>query len=83
MSAEAINHGTYGGAQQCRKRTEGTCDDCKAARNAYIREYRAAHPGAYELERAKNVAMLRALWRLAAEHGDEFHTLYAEEFDRA
>lgn len=76
MNAVAAEHGTYATAQQCRKRPEGACDDCKAARNAYMREYRATHQGAYEWERAKESARDRARRQLAHLHPDEFQHLY-------
>lgn len=75
----AIKHGTYGGAQKCVKRAEGTCDECRAARAAYIREYRASHVEGQKWEKAKSNARLRALWKLAGQHDAEFRALVAEE----
>ena len=75
----AINHGTYGGAQKCLKRPEGTCDDCKVARNAYIKKYRAEHPIGQQWEKEKSWARDRALRKLAAKHGAELRALIDEE----
>ena len=57
--------------------------ECKAARAAWMAEYRAAHPADYEHAKRMDKARSRALWRLAREHSDEFHALVADEIATA
>jgi hypothetical protein len=77
-----IEHGTYGGYQQCRRRSEGSCAECKAANRTYIAEYRRRRPHVttpgYANERARD----RALRKLARRFPAEFESLYAAEMAR-
>lgn len=70
--------GTYAGAQAHRRSGEKPCDECREARNAYMRE-RRKKPGVSAAEKRDNAARSRAVWRLAALHSDEFQNLYREE----
>lgn len=71
--------GTYRGAQAHRKRGEKPCDPCKAAQNAYVKQWRTRNAErAAELHRDQN-ARDRALRALARRHPGEFDQLYQAE----
>lgn len=73
-----INHGTYGGAQAHQRRGEAACDECKAARAAYMRALRE-NPEQKASDLARAYAADRARRRLAALHPEEYRRFYAEE----
>lgn len=72
-----IAHGTLSGYQMHIRRGEQTCDDCKAARAAYMRERRREGRDVKQA-RLRSVRW-RAIERLIAEHNDRFKELLAEE----
>lgn len=82
MSEQATRCGTYAEYQAHRSRGEDPCDDCRAANNAYKREYLKARPEKYAATKRGNAARLRALWRLAELHPTEYRRLYHEEVTR-
>lgn len=51
----------------------------RARRTAYMREYRRRHPDFCDRERERNRAAVRALWRLAALHAEEYERLCDQE----
>ena len=74
-----MGHGTGAGYQRHRRAGETPCQECRAARAAYIREYRTRHPH-FVVEQRENVAAHgRALTRLKTRHREEFTRLYKEE----
>ena len=74
-----IEHGTYGGYQQCRKRLEGSCPECRAANNAYLQQWRSANADRQHRLACDQRARDRALRRLARMFDAEFGVLYEEE----
>lgn len=72
----AINHGTRGGYYAHRRLGQSPCDDCRAAINEYIRDYRAKNGMARnrfkEKMRRKALAMLREKYR------DEYEELVTQ-----
>jgi hypothetical protein len=70
-----IDHGTYNGAQQHRRRDEKPCESCQAAATQYQREYR----GRTKDWRTQNQARNRAMWRLVTMHRDDYDRLYMRE----
>lgn len=72
-----INHGTRGGYYAHRRQSEPPCDDCRAAINEYIREYRAKNGLARNRGREKIRRMALAALRDA--HRDEYERL-VEQF---
>lgn len=75
-----IEHGTYAGSRKCWKRREGACPACRRASADYQRNRRQGLPRevkAAEHEKAK--ARIRALWRLADLHRDQFYRFLDEE----
>lgn len=77
--ADHIQHGTYKGYQQCRKRAFwGACPECKEALRLYMREWRKKSP-------EKNKALVedqylrdKALRILAKKHSSELKNILAE-----
>ena len=76
------NHGKAWFYKHCRKGLWGACDECKAARNAYVRERRAKRPEVRAAESKANSARTRALWRRARNHPDEVRELCEAELGR-
>ena len=75
-----INHGTRGGYYAHRRVSEPPCEECKAAINEYVREYRAKNGLARNREREKIRRM--AMATLRDNHRDEYEGLikmYEEE----
>lgn len=62
-----------------RRRGEKPCDACRIAWNAYRAEHRSISPGMYAVERERNSARNRAVWRLARLYREEFLALYFDE----
>jgi hypothetical protein len=71
-----INHGTRGGYYAHRRLGEPPCDDCRAAINEYIREYRAKNGLARN--RAGERRRRRALAALRNRHREEYEELLEE-----
>jgi hypothetical protein len=72
-----INHGTRGGYYAHRRISEPPCDECRAAINEYVREYRAKNGMARNREREK--IRRRALAALRDAHRPEYERL-VEQF---
>lgn len=73
-----INHGTRGGYYAHRRLNEPPCDECRAAINEYVREYRAKHGLARNREREK--VRRKALAALRDAHRAEYERL-VEQFE--
>lgn len=73
-----INHGTRGGYYAHRRISEPPCDECRAAINEYVREYRAKNGLARNREREK--VRRKALAALREAHRDEYERL-VEQFE--
>jgi hypothetical protein len=69
--------GTYAGFQRHLRANETPCEECKAARTLYVRQWRER--GGMTRTRQYNAARGRALTRLAANHRAEYRALYREE----
>lgn len=80
MSGQPIAHGTYGGAQAHQRRGEAACDECKAARAAYMRELRK---GPESTHLTRHYAADRARRALARRYPDEYNHLYGVELRKA
>jgi hypothetical protein len=72
---EEREHGTYGTYQWEIKNFGEACDECKAARNAYIKRYRQKKPSAGS---DYNRRRLRALTILRERHPKEFTMIMRE-----
>ena len=68
-----INHGTRGGYYAHRRQSEPPCDECRAAINEYIREYRARKGMARNREREK--IRRKALAALRQKYRKEYERL--------
>jgi hypothetical protein len=73
-----INHGTRGGYYAHRRLSDPPCDECRAAINEYVKEYRAKHGLARNREREK--IRRQALAALREKYRDEYESL-VEEFE--
>lgn len=73
-----INHGTRGGYYAHRRLDEPTCDDCRAAINEYVRDYRAKNGLARNRERER--IRRKALAALRESHREEYERL-VEQFE--
>lgn len=71
-----INHGTRGGYYAHRRISDPPCDECRAAINEYVREYRAKNGLARNREREK--IRRQALAALRDAHRAEYERLVAE-----
>lgn len=72
-----IEHGTYGGAQQHRKRGDlPVCRPCLDAAAAYQREYRRFNEGHAERERTRQRVRHLAHEELRDRHLDEWTEIY-------
>lgn len=71
-----INHGTRGGYYAHRRMSEPPCDDCRAAINEYVREYRAKNGLARN--RGRETIRRRALAALRDAHREEYERLVAQ-----
>ena len=71
-----INHGTRSGYYAHRRLSEPPCDDCRAAINEYIREYRAKTGLARN--RAGEKLRRRALAALRDRHRQEYEDILRE-----
>ena len=78
-TTESIQHGTYSGYQKELKRGLKTCLECRAARAAYIRNYRRTWVVKQLKHQAKQHARDKALRRLAELHPQDMQRLYDEE----
>jgi hypothetical protein len=79
-----IEHGTYRGYQQHRRRGEETCPPCRAANTAYHQEWRTGQPEEAKRNAAvRKAARLRALESLARKYPDEYVELLARELSVA
>jgi len=74
-----IEHGTYGGYQQCKKRPEGPCDPCRVACREYMGQWRERNPDKAARHGDRADARSRAATRLARMHPAVFRALVAEE----
>lgn len=70
--------GTYAAAQAHARRGEPLDFACKAARSAYMRDYREKRPDALRQQKRQARLRLRALTRLADNHPREFAKTYAQ-----
>lgn len=73
-----INHGTRGGYYAHRRISDPPCDECRAAINEYVREYRAKNGLTRNREREK--IRRRALAALRDAHRAEYERL-VEQFE--
>ena len=74
-----IEHGTYAGYQQHRRRDDTACLDCRRAAAKYSREYRTRRqPEKRAKELATERARRQALAELVRLHADEFRALVAK-----
>ena len=71
--------GTYGGYQQHSRNGSPVCDECRIARNAYMKAFRATNPSVVSKGAELAKMRLRALNRLASRHAEEFAEMYAAE----
>lgn len=71
-----INHGTRGGYYAHRRLSDPPCDECRAAINEYVKEYRAKNGLARNREREK--IRRQALAALRDKYRDEYEALVAE-----
>ncbi len=73
-----INHGTRGGYYAHRRLKDPPCDECRAAINEYVKEYRARKGP----ERSRKLETIRrkALAALRDLHRDEYERL-VEQFE--
>lgn len=71
-----INHGTRGGYYAHRRLNDPPCEDCRAAINEYVKEYREKNGMARSREREK--IRRRALAALRDRHREEYEDLVAE-----
>lgn len=74
MYAE-INHGTYGGYQDCVHRLEGACQECKDAAAEYQREYRRKNPSYREQNLSQGRLRSKALHILKERHLSEYQAI--------
>lgn len=77
-----IQHGEYKGFLAHRRRKEPPCDECRQARNAYIRGLRRSVPRVMARQQRTAKVRFRALVRLAKLHPAEYNALFAEESER-
>lgn len=68
-----INHGTRGGYYAHRRLSDPPCDDCRAAINEYVKEYRAKNGLTRNREREK--IRRKALAALRDNHREEYDRL--------
>lgn len=71
-----INHGTRGGYYAHRRLNQDPCDECRAAINEYVREYRAKN--GLERNREGEAVRRKALARLRDENRARYEELVAE-----
>lgn len=71
-----IEHGTRGGYYAHRRLSEPACDECRAAINEYMREYREKKGLGWSRERES--IRRKALARLRDRHREEYERLVAE-----
>lgn len=71
-----INHGTRGGYYAHRRLSDPPCDECRAAINEYVKEYRAKHGLSRNREREK--IRRQALAALRENHREEYEILVSE-----
>lgn len=71
-----INHGTRGGYYAHRRLKQEPCDECRAAINEYVREYRART--GLERNREGEAVRRQALARLRDENRARYDELVAE-----
>lgn len=76
-----VEHGTNSAYQKCKRRSEGSCEPCKAAHREYM-AVRRRDPIARNVEIQQECARRRALWRLAKHEPALFRALYEEELQR-
>lgn len=79
MTSEETRCGSYAGYQRHIRRKEPTCEPCRKANAVYVAEFRADNPESYALNKRRDAARNRALWRLANAHRTEFDALVIEE----
>lgn len=71
-----INHGTRGGYYAHRRLSSPPCDECRAAINEYVKEYREKNGN--DRSRASEKIRRRALAIIRDRHRDEYETLVEE-----
>jgi hypothetical protein len=75
-----IEHGSAAAYHKCRRRPEGSCQECKRAAAAYVKQWRERQPAFSRARQARHrSAIRRAHARLAEMYPDEFKSLLAEE----
>jgi len=84
VTDDPIRHGTPHGYKPCHRRPEGACDDCRKARAAYMKRWRAerrrSDPDGHQTELAKEAARQRAHRQLARAHPAEYLELVEAAF---
>lgn len=73
-----IEHGTYGGAQKCRKKYGTACDACKRAYADYQAEYRARNPKTKRMEYRRQAINRKAMMILRDRHRSEYQEIVNE-----
>lgn len=68
-----INHGTRGGYYAHRRISDPPCDECRAAINEYVREYRARK--GLDRSREREKIRRRALSALRDAHREEYERI--------
>jgi hypothetical protein len=76
-----INHGTRGGYYAHRRLSDPPCEECRAAINEYVKEYREKNGLSRNREREK--IRRQALAALRDNHRDEYEALVMEFTDTA
>lgn len=70
-----IEHGTYKGYVKCRNRPQGACDECRIARNEYMRDFRKKNPDVYVRNLETSYIREKALRILGQRHEEELATI--------
>lgn len=68
------HHGTYAGYQWHNRLSESPCEECRSARNEYMRAYRSTSGGKAAMRRQSRIAAA-AIRDLIAAHRDEYQQL--------
>jgi hypothetical protein len=78
LDPKPIVHGKYKGWQQCRKRPEGACLDCREAARQYQANRRKTNAAAYKRDKLKLKARDHAMREVARRHHKEYRKLAVE-----
>lgn len=66
-----IEHGTYKGFLRCRNLPNGACEECRLARNEYMRDFRKKNPDTYNRNLETSYIREKALRILGQRHEEE------------